>query len=79
MMPEYTHTGPINCNTSFDTHVLKGKTAIVTGGILLICTFLKDSLFINHGPGANGLGEAYVRALVAAGYSITTITRPLTG
>lgn len=79
MMPEYTHTGPIDCNTSFDTHILKGKTAIVTGGILPICIYPKNNLFINHGTGANGLGEAYVRALIAAGYSITTITRSLTG
>ncbi|KAF7587722.1 hypothetical protein BBP40_006829 [Aspergillus hancockii] len=47
----YTHTGPVDCTSPFDTKNLKGKTAIVTGG-------------------ANGLGEGYVRALVAEGVNV---------
>ncbi|KAL4941940.1 hypothetical protein BDV06DRAFT_222636 [Aspergillus oleicola] len=40
-------TEPVNCDVGFDSSVLSGKVAVVTGG-------------------ASGLGEAYVRALVAA-------------
>ena len=50
-MAGYEHTGPIDCNTDFDASILRGKTAIVTGG-------------------ANGIGEAYVRALIGAGVSV---------
>lgn len=32
-MQGYTHTGPVDCNKPFDTANLKGKTAIVTGGM----------------------------------------------
>lgn len=50
-MPGYKHTAAVDCNVDFDTNVLRGKTAIVTGG-------------------ANGIGEAYVRALIGAGVSV---------
>lgn len=32
-MQGYTHTGPIDCNKPFNAENLKGKTAIVTGGM----------------------------------------------
>jgi hypothetical protein len=48
-MEDYKSTGPVDCADDVDTSVLRGKTAIVTGG-------------------ANGIGEAYVRALCAVGY-----------
>ncbi|OCT52594.1 5'-hydroxyaverantin dehydrogenase [Cladophialophora carrionii] len=50
-MPEYKHTGPVECDVAIDTRKIKDKTAIVTGG-------------------ANGIGEAYARALVAAGVNV---------
>ena len=32
-MQGYIHTGPVDCNEPFDVENLKGKTAIVTGGM----------------------------------------------
>lgn len=50
-MPEYKHTGAIDCTIEVNTESLQGKTAIITGG-------------------ASGIGEAYARALVAAGATV---------
>jgi len=33
-MPPYKYNGPISCDVDFNTSGLKGKTAIVTGGML---------------------------------------------
>lgn len=70
-MQGYIHDGPIDCDVDFDPSSLKGKTAIVTGGIdsKPECTASDTDLL-----GANGIGEAYVRALVTAGYA-TNIDR----
>lgn len=70
-MQGYIHTGPVDCNKSFDTQALKGKTMIVTGGIFLEHHRLRKVYLVTMEIGANGLGEAYVRALVATGYSIS--------
>lgn len=35
-MQGYKHTGPVDCNGPFNKEVLKGKTAIVTGGKALL-------------------------------------------
>lgn len=43
-MQGYTHTGPIDCNKPFDVGNLKGKTAIVTGGMALIISQLNGHL-----------------------------------
>lgn len=68
-MEGYTCSAPIDCTKPFNTSNLKGQTAIVTGG--------KQSLLSYHNTqhttpnmyvGANGIGEAYVQALSAAGY-----------
>jgi hypothetical protein len=65
-MQGYTHNGPVNCIEPFDVDLLKGKTAIVTGGMATdSCSFFQNT---HKKIGANGLGEAYVRALVTAGY-----------
>lgn len=66
-MQGYIHTGPIDCNKPVETENLRGKTAIVTGGITS-SHLLRNKIFTDSGKGANGLGEAFVRALVAAGY-----------
>lgn len=70
-MQGYIHTGPVDCNKTFGTQALKGKTTIVTGGISLEHHHLRKVYLVTMEIGANGLGEAYVRALVATGYSIS--------
>lgn len=57
---------PTDCSIEFDTHLIRGKTAIVTGGNYenaFTRARLTDSTI-----GAQGIGEAYVRALANAGY-----------
>lgn len=51
-MQGYTHTGPIDCNKPFDVEKLKGKTAIVTGGMAfkLILLFIEHSITIMQEP-----------------------------
>lgn len=65
-MQGYIHNGPIDCVKPFDVGTLKGKTAIVTGGMKT--NLNRCSLNTHDEIGANGLGEAYVRSLVTAGY-----------
>jgi hypothetical protein len=67
-MPAYTHGGPVNCNTDVELSTLEGKTAVVTGG-KIDCgpQSIRARPFNKEIAGANGLGEAYVRALTRAG------------
>lgn len=74
-MPGSTPETPINCDVDFDSSNVAGKTAVVTGGKLLPTgavyeDFARWSNLLRPGSdlttGANGLGEAYVRALHAA-------------
>ena len=60
---------PVDCDVDFDTNLLIGKSAIVTGGKFQIKmpTWFHGSGYLTCVPGANGLGEAYVRALNRAG------------
>lgn len=67
-MPSYTPTSPVNCDVDFDYSTLKGKTAIVTGGKFPSKPFTHYISRTDYKTGANGLGEAYVRSLVTAGY-----------
>lgn len=60
----YTNSGAVNTDVDFDTSNVKGKTAIVTGGILAPWS---PNGFQLSTAGANGIGEAYTRALVKAG------------
>ncbi|KAJ5090277.1 adam [Penicillium argentinense] len=72
-MASFRYTSPVKCDVDVNTSMVKDKTAIVTGG-----TFSCD--FRLQGPrliysGANGLGEAYVRALLAAGATVVIADR----
>lgn len=75
IMAPYIHTGPIDCERDFDPSSVKGKTAIVTGGnqVQMLSQYHNLALAYRH-TGASGLGEAYVRALVAAGYGTLRAT-----
>jgi NAD(P)-dependent dehydrogenase (short-subunit alcohol dehydrogenase family) len=64
-MQAYKDTGAVNCDVDFDTSHVKGKTAIVTGGP---STHVKLYRWLTFEPGANGIGEAYTRDLIKAGY-----------
>jgi NAD(P)-dependent dehydrogenase (short-subunit alcohol dehydrogenase family) len=66
-MPPYHYTGPVGCDQELNCSVLQGKTAIVTGGNEPNAPYTRIIQIANIRIGANGLGEAYVRALVAAG------------
>lgn len=63
-MESYKVSLPVDCNLPIDASNLKGKTAIVTGGMSQHSSVVYKDLIV---IGANGLGEAYVRALVGAG------------
>lgn len=64
-LPPYQYTGPVDCAIPLDPSKLKGKSVIVTGGML-------SSICIKYVPdqciGANGMGETTVREFAAAGY-----------
>ncbi|CAG8221545.1 unnamed protein product [Penicillium salamii] len=68
MMQGYTYEGAVDCTQLPKVEHLKGKTVIVTGGKILILQPWKEFALRSHiQKGCNGLGEAYVRALVAIG------------
>ncbi|CAG8031973.1 unnamed protein product [Penicillium salamii] len=70
-MQGYTYEGAVDCTQLAKVEHLKGKTAIVTGGKILILQPWKELALRSHiQKGCNGLGEAYVRALVAIGVCI---------
>ncbi|KEF55110.1 uncharacterized protein A1O9_08763 [Exophiala aquamarina CBS 119918] len=87
MSPQpYNYTGPVDCSIAADKTQCKGKSVIVTGGLcsassvssidfsLSECGFLLKSIstvLTAAVSGANGLGEAYVRAFVEAGAFVT--------
>lgn len=67
-MPTYKHDGPVDCVAAFDASNVQGKLAIVTGGELAPSGLGSVRIPNADRPqGANGLGEAYVRALQSAG------------
>jgi hypothetical protein len=66
-MPSYTPSSPVNCGVDFDYSTLKGQTAIVTGGKFPSEPSHPYGYQTDYVPGANGLGEAYVRSLITAG------------
>jgi hypothetical protein len=67
-MPTYTPSNPVNCDVDFDYSKLKGQTAIVTGGKFPSQPSTHYGYQTDYETGANGLGKAYVRSLVTAGY-----------
>lgn len=77
-MREYIHTGPIDCNKPINVENLNGKTAIVTGGASYWYIEIEYGASTDYMEGANGLGEAYVRALVAVGYETMSEKRSVT-
>jgi len=64
-MGSYKTSPPVDCNKSVNLARLNGKTAIVTGGESPNPIRLGKQI-ANTKAGANGIGEAYVRALSAA-------------
>lgn len=69
-LPPYQYTGPVDCTIPPDPSKLKGKSVIVTGGMI-------SSNLTKHNPdqciGANGMGETTVREFAAAGYAYPTM------
>jgi hypothetical protein len=68
-LPPYEYTGPVDCTIPSDPSKLKGKSVIVTGGILLSPKAVAQSLadYI----GANGMGETTVRKFAEAGSALS--------
>lgn len=68
-MASFSRNSPINCDPDVDAKNVEGKTAIVTGGKQPLKAMASNQQTeINKSKiGANGIGEAYVRALVTAG------------
>ncbi len=62
-LERYTYTGPVDNTVIPDKSKLRGKSVIVTGGALLP---LSPNTKFSQTTGANGIGEALVRSLVAA-------------
>jgi hypothetical protein len=67
-MEGYKYSGPKDLEKEISSNHLKGKTAIVTGGNSHISIPDEVVCLIKITAGANGIGEAYTRGLVAAGY-----------
>ena len=63
----YFNSGAIDTDVEIDSSKVAGKTAIVTGGILNSSSLKYQNEYSPNSSGANGIGEAYTRALVKAG------------
>lgn len=66
-MAGYVNSGAVDTDVDVDTSRVKGLTAVVTGGMVNHSYSSLMSLMLTESQGANGIGEAYTRALVQAG------------
>jgi len=76
----YTDNGPVDCSIQADRTQCKGKSVIVTGGSSCSSLHLSTTLTsggiqsITDRSGAQGIGEAYVRSFVEAGYVMAWVS-----